>query len=41
MCNMKSERHQGNALTVASIKMSDTRYNKCKNSDRSELLTKD
>ena len=38
---MKSERHQGNALTGASIKMTNTRYNKCKNPDRSELSTKD
>jgi len=38
---MKSDRHQGNALTGASIKMTNTRYNKCKNPDKSELLTKD
>jgi len=40
---MKSERHQGNALTGASIKITDICYNKCKckNPDRSELLTKD
>jgi len=37
---MRPERHQGNALTGASIK-SQTRYNKCKNPDSSELLTKD
>jgi len=41
MCNMKSERDQGNALTGASIKTTNTRYNKSKNPDRSELLTKD
>jgi len=41
VCNMKSDRHQGNALTDASIKMTNTRYNKCKNPDKSELLTKD
>jgi len=40
---MKSERHQGNALTGASIKITNICYNKykCKNPDRSELLTKD
>jgi len=38
---MKSERHQGNALTGASVRMTDIRYNKCKNTDISELLTKD
>jgi len=38
---MKSDRYQGNALTGASIKMTNTRYNKCKNPDKSELLTKD
>jgi len=37
---MKSERHQGSALRGASIKLTDIRYNKCKNTDRSELLTK-
>jgi len=37
VCNMKSDRHQGNALTGASIKMTTTRYNKCKNPDKSEL----
>jgi len=41
VCNMKSERHQGNALTGASIKMTNTRYNKCKNPDKSDLLTRD
>jgi len=43
MCSMKSERHQGNALTGASIKITDICYNKCKckNPDRSALLTKD
>ena len=38
---MKSDRHQGNALTGASIKMTNTRYNECKNPDKSELVTKD
>jgi len=38
---MKSDRHQGNALTGASIKMTNTRYNKFKRPDKSELLTKD
>jgi len=41
VCNMKSGRHQGNALIGASIKTTNTRYNKCKNPDKSELLTKD
>ena len=38
---MKSDRHQGNALTGASIKMTNTRYDKCKNPGKSELLSKD
>jgi len=38
---MKSNRHQGNALTGASIKITNTRYNKCKNPDKSDLLTRD
>ena len=38
---MKSDRHQGNALTGASIKMTNTRYNKCKNPDKSDLVTRD
>ena len=38
---MKSDRHQGNALTGASIKITNTRYNKCKNPDKSDLLTRD
>jgi len=38
---MKSDRQQGNALTGTSIKMTNTRYTKCKNPDKSELLTKD
>jgi len=38
---MKSNRHQGNALTDASIKITNTRYNKCKNPDKSDLLTRD
>jgi len=38
---MKSERNQGNALTGDSIKITNTRYNKCKNPDKSDLLTRD
>ena len=38
---MKSDRHQGNALAGASIKITNTRYNKCKNPDKSDLLTRD
>ena len=41
VCNMKSDRHQGNALTGASIKITNTHYNKCKNPDKSDLLTRD
>ena len=41
VCNMKSDSHQGNALTGASIKITNTRYNKCKNPDKSDLLTRD